>query len=211
MAYAMEEVLGIPDKRAAKIARISMRQLRYWESIGLVVPSIRQQLSPRNIVRLYGFQELLELMVAAELRHRPGISLQHIQRLVAHLRSVGFSAPLRELTFATHGADIYVQDPQGNWSGDPRLDQLVFRQAIALDLLTARLESLNHRDPAAAGKVVRRTGVHRRRPIFAGTRILVETVQHYLQEGFEAEAIIEEYPSLTLADIDAARHYAAAS
>jgi uncharacterized protein (DUF433 family)/DNA-binding transcriptional MerR regulator len=211
MAYAMEGVLAIPDKRAAALARISMRQLRYWEQIGLIVPSIKRQLSARNVVRLYGFQEMLELLVAAELRHRPGISLQHIQRLVAYLRGVGFRAPLRELRFATHGEDIYVQDPGGNWSGDPRLDQLVFRRAIALDLLTARLESLNRRDPATAGKVVRRTGVHRRSPIFAGTRILVATVQNYLSQGFEAEAIMEEYPSLTHADIDAARHYAAAS
>jgi len=213
MAHAIQEVqevLAIPDKRAVRLARISMRRLRYWEQIGLVVPSIRQQISPRNTVRLYGFQELLELLVAAELRRR-GISLQHIQRLVAHLRGSGFKAPLRELKFATHGEDVYVQDHRGNWSGDPRLDQLVFSQAVALDLLTAKLGSLSDRDPAAAGKVVRRRGVHGSSPIFAGTRILVATVQHYLQEGFDAEAIIEEYPSLTHADIDAARRYAAAS
>jgi DNA-binding transcriptional MerR regulator len=211
MAYAMEDVLAIPDKRAAALAQISIRRLRYWEQIGLVVPSIKRQLSARNTVRLYGFQEMVELLVAAELRHRPGISLQHIQRLVAHLRDAGFQAPLRELKFATHGEDIYVQDPSGNWSGDPSLDQLIYHQVIALDLLTARLESLNHRDPAAAGKIVRRTGVHRRSPIFAGTRILVATVQNYLSQGFDAEAIMEEYPSLTLADIDTARQYAAAS
>jgi DNA-binding transcriptional MerR regulator len=211
MAFAMEDVLAVPDKRAAGLARISMRQLRYWEQIGLAVPSIRRELSVRNIVRLYSFQDLLELLVVAELRHRPGISLQHIQRLVAHMREVGFSAPLRELRFATHGKDIYVQDPGGNWSGDPSLDQLVFSQAIALDTLTARIGALGAREKSAAGKVVRRRGVHGSSPIFAGTRILVATVQRYLQEGFEAEAIIEEYPSLTLADIDAARQYAAAS
>jgi hypothetical protein len=37
-------------------------------------------------VRLYGFEDLLELLVAAVLRHRPGISRQHIRRLIARLR-----------------------------------------------------------------------------------------------------------------------------
>ncbi len=105
MAQAIEEKLAVPDRRAAKLAGISMRQLRYWEQIGLVVPSLKEQISPRNTVRLYSFQDLLELLVAAELRHQPGISLQHIRRLVAHLRTREFSAPLRELNFSTRGQD----------------------------------------------------------------------------------------------------------
>lgn len=211
MAHASGDVIAITDKRAAQLARITARQLRYWEQIGLIVPSIRQQISERNTVRLYSFQDLLELLVVAELRHRPGISLQHIQRLVGYMQRRGFDAPLRELRFATHGRDIYVQDAYGHWSGDPRLDQLVFYQVIALDLLTARIETLTNRDPAAAGKVVRRRGVHGSGPIFAGTRILVATVQRYLQAGYGEQEIIEEYPTLTPADIETARTYAAAS
>ena len=63
---------------------------------------------------------------------------------------------------------------------------------------------------ARQDRVVRRRGVHGSSPIFEGTRIPVATVQHYLQEGFEAAEIIEEYPSLTPADIEAARHFVAA-
>jgi uncharacterized protein (DUF433 family) len=211
MASDAEDILAVPDKRAARLAGISMRQLRYWEQKGLVVPSIKRQLSDRNAVRLYRFQDLLELLVAAELRHKPGISLQHIQRLVGYMRGRGFAAPLRELKFATHGADIYVQYPDGTWGGDPRLTQLVFYQVIALEPLTARIESLRQRDPATAGKVVRRRGVHGSSPIFAGTRIPVDTVKRYLREGFKDADILAEYPSLTPADIKAAREYAAVS
>jgi DNA-binding transcriptional MerR regulator/uncharacterized protein (DUF433 family) len=211
MASDAAELLAVPDRRAAGLAGVSMAQLRYWERTGLVVPSIRRQLSERNTVRLYRFQDLLELLVAAELRHRPGISLQHIRRLVGFLHDEGFRAPLRELKFATHGSDIYVQYPDGTWAGDPHLGQLVFHQVISLDLLSARIEALSDRDPAAAGKVVRRRGVHGSGPIFAGTRILVATVQRYLSEGFGPADIIAEYPSLTPEDIETARHYAVAS
>jgi len=205
------DLLAVTDKRARQVARVSMRQLRYWEETGLIIPSVRRQVSPGKTVRLYGFEDLLELLVAAELRRRPGISLQHIRRLIAHLRERDFSAPLRELKFATYGDQIYVQYPDGSWSGDPGPEQLIFRQAVALDLVSTRIESVGKRDPGAAGKVVKRRGVHGGKPIFAGTRIPVRSVQRYLEAGYDIEAIIEEYPTLTPADIEAARRHAAAS
>jgi hypothetical protein len=62
MTQAMEDTLAVSDKQAVKLAGISMRQLRYWEQVGLIVPSISEQISPRNTVRLYSFQDLLELL-----------------------------------------------------------------------------------------------------------------------------------------------------
>jgi DNA-binding transcriptional MerR regulator len=210
MAQAMEDTLAVPDKRAAKLADISMRQLHYWEQVGLVIPSITRQISPRNTVRLYTFQDLLELLAVAELRHRPGISLQHIRRLVAHLRTREFGAPLRELRFATRGQEIYFQYPDGSWSGDAYPGQLIYHQVIALDEIGTKIDTVNDRAPEAAGQVVSRRGVHRSKPIFAGTRIPVATVQRYLQAGYDTKAIIREYPSLTPADIETARHYSVA-
>ena len=204
-------VLAVTDKRACRLAHISMRRLRYWEETGLVSPSVSRQVSPGKTIRLYGFEDLLELLVAAELRSRPGISLQHIRRLIAHLRKRDFSAPLRELKFATFGKDIYVQYPDGSWSGDPDPDQLIFRQEVALDLVSARIEAAGKRDAGTSGRVVKRRGVQGGKPIFAGTRIPVGTVQRYLEAGYSPEAILEEYPTLTVADIETARQHSAAS
>jgi DNA-binding transcriptional MerR regulator len=211
MAQAMEDTLAFSDKRAAQLAGISMKQLRHWEKTELVVPSVRQQISSRNTVRLYSFRDLLELLVVAELRHRPGISLQHIRRLVAHLRGRAFEAPLSELKFATHGSDIYINYPDGTWSGDPYPDQLIYRQAIALDEVAAKIDRATGRDPATAGKVTSRRGVHRSQPVFAGTRIPVATVQRYLEAGYDTAAILREYPSLTSADVEAARRRSSAA
>ncbi len=211
MLDATNEMLAVSDKRAKDLAGISMRQLRYWEQIGLVVPSIQDQISTRNTVRLYTFQNLLELLVVAELRHRPEITLQHIRRVVAHLREQNFAAPLRELKFATRGNEIYFQHPDGSWSGGLRPDQVVFSQALALNVVSARISAAHERDPATAGKVVKRRGVHGSKPIFAGTRVTVGAVQRYLEAGYSTDAIIDEYPSLTPADVEAARRYTAAS
>jgi len=211
MAQANDELIAFPDTRAARLARVSMGRLRYWEDTDLVVPSIKRQLSPHNTVRLYGFQDLLALLVVRELRVEREMSLQHIRRVVKHLQSRGYESPLHELKFATVGREIYFQHPDGAWEGDVKPDQIILEETIHLDRLRARINAATRRSAKDAGRVVRRRGVHGSKPIFAGTRIPVATVQNYLEAGYKPEAIIEEYPSLTRADIEAAQRLAEAS
>ena len=204
MAPATEELLAFPDTRARKLARVSMRRLRYWEETGLVVPSVRRQLSPKNTVRLYSFQDLLALLVVAELRTERDMSLQHIRRVVEHLRSRGYEAPLRELTFATLGQEIYFQHSDGSWEGDLRPDQIVLERILRLDPLRARITRAAQRQASDAGRVVKQRGVHASAPVFAGTRIRVSTVQDYLRHGYDTEAILEAFADLKAADVDEA-------
>lgn len=211
MASATEELLAFPDTRARKLARVSMRRLRYWEETGLVVPSIRRQLSPKNTVRLYSFQDLLALLVVAELRTERDMSLQHIRRVVEHLRSRGYEAPLRELTFATLGQEIYFQHSDGTWEGDLRPDQIVLEKILRLDPLRARITRAAQRQASDAGRVVKQRGVHASAPVFAGTRIRVSTVQDYLRHGYGTEAILEAFPDLKAADVDEASRLLAAA
>lgn len=97
-----------PNTQARQLAGVSMRRLRYWEEVGLVVPSIKRHLSEHNTVRLYSYQALL---VVSALRTERDMSLQKIRRIVKHLRSRGYQAPLRELKFATVGREVYFQHP----------------------------------------------------------------------------------------------------
>ena len=203
------EVIAFPDAKAARLARVSVGRLRYWEETQLVVPSVRREISPRNIVRLYSFQDMLALLVVAWLRTERDMSLQHIRRVVAHLYSRGYGAPLRELKFATLGREIYFQHPDGSWEGDLSPDQIILEETIRLEPLRSRITRAVQRSADQVGQIVTRRGVMGSKPIFAGTRILVDTVRRYLEAGYDAAAIIEEYPSLTEADVEAARIYAA--
>ena len=73
----------------------------------------RVRSAAHNTVRLYGFQDLLALLVVSELRTERDMSLQRIRRLVTHPRARDYEAPLRELRFATAGREIYFQHPDG--------------------------------------------------------------------------------------------------
>lgn len=204
MAAVTEELIAFPDTRARRLAGVSVHRLRYWEETGLVVPSIRRQLSTRNIVRLYSFQDLLSLLVVAELRTERGMSLQHIRRVVEHLRSRGYAEPLRELRFATLGGQIYFQHPDGTWEGDLRPDQIVLATILHLDSLRSRIRSAAERPAADAGRVGTHRGVHASAPSFEGTRIRVSTVQDYLRNGYDTAAILRAFPDLRDADVDEA-------
>jgi DNA-binding transcriptional MerR regulator len=211
MAATAEELIAFPDSKAARLARVSTRRLRYWEETDLVAPSIKRSLSPRNTVRLYSFQDLLSLLVVAELRTERDMSLQHIRRVVRHLGKRGYTAPLRELKFATVGREIYFQHPDGSWEGDLAPDQVVLEKILRLDPLRARINRAVERPANDAGQVESHRGVHASAPVFAGTRIRVSTVQDYLQHGYKTGAILEAFPDLKAADVDEARRLLAAA
>lgn len=206
-----EDLLAIPDRRAARVAGATLRQLHYWEEIGLVRPSIRHKLGPSKIVRMYRYEDLLELLVVAALRVERNKTLQHVRRVVAHLHARGYETPLRDLVFATVGDEIYFQHPNGEWEGDVRPDQIVLEETIKLDRLRSRIKNGMARDSGDVGRVVKRRGVKRSQPIFAGTRIPVAAVQRYLAAGYDTAAILDEYPSLTEDDVETARRRAIAS
>jgi DNA-binding transcriptional MerR regulator len=211
MTSETEELLAFDDARARHLAGVSIGRLRYWEDTELVVPSIRRQLSPRHTVRLYSFTDLLSLLVVTELRTQRGMSLQHVRRVVEHLRSRGYKAPLRELKFATLGGEIYFQHPDGTWEGDLRPDQIVLEEVLRLDRLGSRITRAAERPADDAGRVLKNRGVHASAPVFAGTRIRVSTVQDYLRHGFDTVAILEAFPDLSPADVaEASRLLAAA-
>jgi DNA-binding transcriptional MerR regulator len=211
MTSAAEELLAFPDTRARQLAGVSMRRLRYWEETGLVVPSIRRQLSPKHTVRLYSFTDLLSLLVVTELRTERDMSLQHIRRAVEHLRSRGYRKPLQELTFATIGQEIYFQHPDGTWEGDLQPDQIVLEKVLHLDRLRARITRAAERQDHDVGRVVKKRGVHASAPVFAGTRIRVSTVQDYLRHGYGTDAILEAFPDLSAADVTEASRLLAAT
>jgi uncharacterized protein (DUF433 family) len=149
--------------------------------------------------------------VVSALRTERNMPLQKIRRVVKHLRARGYQAPLRELRFATVGQEIYFQHPDGRWEGDLRPDQVVIVEVILLDPLRLRIDKAAARPAEDAGRVEKRRGVHASAPVFVGTRIRVATVQRYLEQGYQASAILEAFPDLSAEDIDEARRLLAAA
>ncbi|MGH3622451.1 MAG: DUF433 domain-containing protein [Sciscionella sp.] len=200
-----ETVLALPRGASAKLAGLSLRQIDYWAETGLVRPSVDEVISPGRRVRLYKFADLIELLVASELKARK-VSLQHIRAVVAHLHERGYQRPLTELRFATLSNRVYFQHDDGSWEGGIHPDQLVLHQVLRLEPIRQRIEHSVDRDTTEQGRVERRRGVLGSKPVLAGTRVPVATVSRYLEAGHTVGEILEAFPSLTPADVEAVRH-----
>lgn len=203
-----DDMIALPMERAAQLAEVSTRRLRYWQETRLLRPSIHRRLSQRNQVRLYDFDDLTALLMTAQLLGR-GFSLQHVRRVVDHLRSFGVRNPLAELKFATVGKEIYFEYPDGSWSGSWQPGQIVFHTIIPMEPIYAKIRDAVRRPPHAVGRIVKRRGVQGSKPVFDGTRITVATVKAWLDDDQPVQRILEAYPDLAPEDIEAARSYRA--
>lgn len=201
---SIDERTALADKRAAEIAAIGRQRLRYWEKTDLITPDVERVISPRNVVRLYSMPRVVELVVASELRQQ-GVSLQHIRRIVEHLRQRGYEAPLREVRFALSGDRLMFQHADGSWEDSRRPFQGVMWRVIDLEEIRARIQGRLTRNDSDVGVIEKRRKVQASKPVFRGTRVPVEAVDGYLKAGKSAGEILEAFPSLTEQDIEAAR------
>jgi len=145
---ASDMFTAISDGRAAHVAAISPQRLRYWEKTGLVTPDVEREISPRNVVRLYSLPRVVELVAASELR-RQGVSLQHIRKIIAHLRGQGYESPLREVRFALSGERVLFQHVDGGWEDSRQPFQGVFWHVIDLEEIRTRVQGRLQRTSVA--------------------------------------------------------------
>jgi uncharacterized protein (DUF433 family) len=87
----------------------------------------------------------------------------------------------------------------------------VLHEVIQLDPIRARIREATRRTRDDYGKVEKHRGRRASKEVFAGTRLPVQTVVSWLQNGFTTEQVIEAYPDLTPADVQVARAYVAAA
>jgi DNA-binding transcriptional MerR regulator len=103
VTYASSEV--------ARIARVSLRQLQWWDEKHVVSPRHRSHR------RMYTAEEVLEVTVIAELR-RKGFSLQKLRRVLRYLqkdmdrRLSDVLAGESNLHLLTDGKSIFLEDRQ---------------------------------------------------------------------------------------------------
>jgi DNA-binding transcriptional MerR regulator len=200
-----DTLIAFTETAAMRLVHVSQRQLRYWAETNLVRPSIVASIGPRTKPRLYAFDDLLALLVAAQLRER--FSLQHVRRVVTYLGRKGYRHPLSELRFAIEGDQIFFQHTDGSWEGDRRPGQVVLSHVIELEPLRQRI-----RDTAAAprerslrGSTEQRRKVLGSKRVFSGTRTPVEALFPYLKRRYTTEQILEAFPHLSREDVTVAR------
>jgi uncharacterized protein (DUF433 family) len=198
------ELFAFSAKRARRLTGLTIRQIQYWDEIGFITPSLTSR-KGRGRKRLYSFRDLVALESAAQLRGQ-GVPLQRLRKVNDYLRELDYRDPFAELRFWSVGDSLYF-DEGGLLQDGRQLGQTVASYVVPVGKIAEGLKhqvELDHERARRSGTIERRRGVLGRRPVLAGTRIAVESIQNLARDGASQKEILEAYLDLTKEDVEAA-------
>jgi DNA-binding transcriptional MerR regulator len=122
---------GFTSHQASRLTGCTSRQLRYWDQVGLVRPSVQGTGGRPGVPRLYSFRDLVALRVVKSLLDG-GMSLQRVRRAWDFLnRKAGLDQHLSEVKLVTDGVSIFkVYRKQGEVLDALQEGQMAFFVAI---------------------------------------------------------------------------------
>ena len=98
---------GFSAEQASRFTGCTSHQLRYWDRIALVKPSVQSTGGRPGVRRLYSFRDLVALRVIKSLLDG-GMSLQRVRRAIEFLRKkAGLDEHLSEVKLVTDGKSIF--------------------------------------------------------------------------------------------------------
>src|SRR5438034_7222744 len=129
---------GFTAHQATKFTGCTPRQLRYWDQIKLVTPSVQGTGGRPGVPRLYSFRDLVALKVVKSLLDG-GLSLQRVRRAWDFLnRRAGLDQHLAEVKLVTDGKSVFrVVRREGEVLDALREGQMAF--FVAIDEVTRQV------------------------------------------------------------------------
>ncbi len=98
---------GFTAQQASKLTDCTAHQLRYWDKVSLVQPSLQQTGGRPGRRRLYSFRDLVALRVVKSLLDN-GMSVQRVRRAWDYLRrTADMEQHLAEVKLVTDGQSIF--------------------------------------------------------------------------------------------------------
>jgi DNA-binding transcriptional MerR regulator len=126
-------------QQACRLTGCTAHQLRYWDRVDLVRPSIQSTGGRPGKRRLYSFRDLVALRVVKSLLDN-GMSVQRVRRAWDYLRrTADMDAHLSSVTLVTDGESIFhVAHDEAQLVDALREGQLAF--FVAIDAITREVE-----------------------------------------------------------------------
>lgn len=126
-------------QQACRLTGCTPHQLRYWDRVNLVQPSIQSTGGRPGKRRLYSFRDLVALRVVRSLLDN-GMSVQRVRRAWDYLRrTADMDSHLSEVRLVTDGQSIFrVASDEEELVDALREGQLAF--FVAIDQITREVE-----------------------------------------------------------------------
>jgi uncharacterized protein (DUF433 family) len=202
----MTVVQAFSIDQAARLTGISVNQLRNWDRDGFFRPSFASENRKEAFSRVYSFVDLASLKIISTLRNETKVSRQHLRDVGRRLASLGESN-WTNITLYVLNRKVVFHNPATN-----SREEIVSGQAILdipLEIVRSNMQRAvdaeRQRTPDQFGRVEKNRFVAHAQEVVAGTRIPVRTILAFIRANYTDLQIIQEYPSLTVADILAVR------
>ncbi len=130
---------GFTAQQASQLTGCTQHQLRYWDRVDLVRPSIQGTGGRPGVRRLYNFRDLVALRVVRSLLDN-GMSVQRVRRAWDYLRrNADMDSHLSEVKLVTDGSTIFrIASGDDELLDALREGQLAF--FVAIDSITRAVE-----------------------------------------------------------------------
>ena len=131
---------GFTSLSASRFTGCTGNQLRYWDKIGLLKPSVQRTGGRPGVRRLYSFRDLVSLKVVKSLLDG-GMSLQRVRRAFEYLRRAqGLEEHLSMVKLVTDGHSIFkICKNDGEILDALREGQMTF--FVAIDELAGEVDA----------------------------------------------------------------------
>ena len=117
------------SKQAIFLSGCTSHQLRYWDKVGLVSPSIQSSNGKPGVPKLYSFRDIVSLRVIKTLLDN-GMSIQRVRRAWSYLKRNGeLGAHLSNIKLITDGSSIYSVEEDKVFDA-LKMGQLAFFETI---------------------------------------------------------------------------------
>ena len=195
--------------QVCKITGLTIAQLRYWDRTGFFSPEYADE-KAGAFSKVYSFRDVVGLYTVSLLRKRHGFSLQRLRPVGEFLLRYS-ETPWSSLAIYVAGDDIAFEVDGQMTSARSHPGQGLLTTALHFERVARHVEDkakrLRRRRPNQIGKIKRYRYIMGNAAVVDGTRVRTQAVWNFHRAGYDADAIIREYPRLKRDDITAAIAY----
>ena len=201
-------LLAFNVEQVHRLTGLSERQIRYWAKKEFYTPEYSNE-DRRAFGRVYSFQDLVYLRTIALLRNTHKVPIKQLRRVHEWLdnhpsetwASLKFHVVGRELIFEDRDLKLWLSARCPSQAAIPiHLDAVISNARVDAS-------ALRDRSPEEIGSISRHRLVSHNAPVLAGTRIRTSAIWKFHEAGYTDQQILDQYPRLEPADIEAALQY----
>ncbi|HLH75590.1 MAG TPA: DUF433 domain-containing protein [Candidatus Binataceae bacterium] len=189
--------------QVCQLAKISGSQLRYWRRTGVFQPQTSEGAGAFRY--FYSFRDVVGLRTISILRNKYGVGLDSLRLIERKLKDTDGADWSSVAFYVGEDHGIYFVDPEtkDTVAMKPMGQRPLFKVRAIARQIENNLARMGRRT-RSIGKIDQSRFIMRNAHVIAGTRIPTSAVWEYHKAGYSKAKIIEQFPRLTIKDVEAA-------